>query len=92
MKTSSFYRTKDGLADFHFSFEQQPDGNWRAYILGNTNYGSRADDCHSTHRLMDGERPFVCWTTPLRTQQAARDVAALWADKTQKYIRFGEKF
>jgi hypothetical protein len=28
----------------------------------------------------------------LRTEQEARDVAALWGDKTQRYIRFGENF
>jgi hypothetical protein len=92
MRTTAFYRTKDGLRDFHFSFEQQADGSWRAFIVGDIQYGGRPDDCHSTHRLTDGGRHYVCWTRPLRTEQEARDVAALWGDKTQRYIRFGENF
>jgi hypothetical protein len=92
MITTSYYRTKDGLADIHFSFERQSDGTWRAYILTDVDYRGRADDCHSTHRLTDGDRQYVCWTRPLRTEQEARSVAALWADATQKYIRLGENF
>lgn len=92
MTATSYYRTKDGLTDYQFSFEQQPDGNWRAYILTNVDYRGHADGCHETHRLRDGSRPYVCWTNPLTTESEARAVAAIWADKTQRYIRFGERF
>jgi len=91
MKTA-YYRTKDGLADYQFSFEQESDGTWRAYILTDVDYRDRADDCHSTHRLTAGSRQYVCWTKPLHSEQEARQVAALWADATQQYIRCGARF
>jgi hypothetical protein len=92
MIKTAFYRTKDGLADYHFSFEQQRDETWRVYILSSIDYRGRSDSCHSTHRLIDGNRCFICWTSPLHTERDARAVAATWADKTQRYIRFGEAF
>jgi hypothetical protein len=88
----SFYRTKDGLADYQFSFERQPNGQWRAYILTNPNYGSRPDDGHTTHRFTDGGRHFICWNKPLWSEAEARLVAALWSDLTQRYVQFGERF
>ena len=84
-----FYRTRDRAADYGFSFEQQSDGTWRAYIEGQPSYHGRATDAHSTHRLSAGTRKYVCWTTPLETIEDAKRVAALWADKTQGYIRTG---
>src|SRR5436309_1211471 len=86
-----FYRTKDGRADYQFSFEQTGSG-WRAYIVDMPSYsthGYRATDAHSTHRLSDGSRRYVCWSAPLRTEAEARQVASKWADYTQEYIRTG---
>jgi len=87
-----FYRTKDGQADYRFSFEQMVDGAWRAYIENQPCYGTRDTGAHPTHRLSDGDRKYVCWTTALRSEQEARRVAALWADSTQEYIRTGVRF
>jgi hypothetical protein len=87
-----FYRTADGRADYHFSFEQQSDGTWRVYILSAVDYRGRLSDCYSTHRLNDGNRQYICWTTPISKETDARAIAAAWADKTQRYIRFGEAF
>lgn len=92
MATTSYYRTKDGLTDYQFSFEQESDGTWRAYLLTNVNYRGRSDGCHETHRLRAGARYYVCWTNPLISESDARAVAAIWADMTQRYIRFGERF
>ena len=89
---TTFYRTKDGLADYHFSIEQEDDGSWRAYILSQPDYRGRPSDCHSTHRLSNDGRHYVCWTKQLRTEHEARQVAAAWADATQRYIRFGQSF
>ncbi len=88
----TLYRTSDGAADYGFSFEEQPDGSWRAYIESQPSYRGRDTDPHSTHRLSDGSRRYVCWTTPLRSLEVAKRVAALWADKTQDYIRTGTTF
>ncbi len=88
-KHSTYYRTSDGSADYKFSFEQQSNGIWRAYIEDQPSYRGRAEDAHSTHRLSDGSRKYVCWTQPHRSLDEAKRVAALWADKTQGYIRTG---
>lgn len=88
----SYYRTKDGKADYYFSFEQEADGEWRAYILSQPGYGPRDTGAHPTHRLRSGGRYYVCWDHPLRSEREARQVAALWADKTQEYIRTGSRF
>lgn len=83
------YRTKDGRADYEFSFEQRS-GSWRAYIVSQPSYGSRSTDARRTHRLTDTDgRKYVCWDRPLPTLQAAKSVAAEWSDRTQDYIRYG---
>lgn len=87
-----YYRTSDGSADYGFSFEERSDGTWRAYIEQQPSYRGRAEDAHSTHRLSDGSRKYVCWTTPLHSLEEAKQVASLWADETQKYIRTGRGF
>ena len=92
MKQTAYYRSKDGKSDYLFSFEKQRDGTWMAFILKQPSYGARATDNHSTHRLQEGGRNYVCWTDPLETQEDAREVAALWADATQEYIKNGTRF
>jgi len=88
----AFYRTSDGDADYGFSFEEQSDGTWRAYIEQQPSYEGQATDAHSTHRLSDGDRKYVCWTQPLQSLTEAKQVAAAWANKTQEYIRTGRTF
>lgn len=90
--SEKFYRTKDGKADYKFSFEQQRNGDYRSYIESSPSYGSLASDPHSTHRLTDGDRKYVCWTDKLRSEDEAKAVAAKWADATQEYIKTGKKF
>ena len=92
MKQTAYYRTKDGQNDYLFSFEKQSNGTWKAFILNQPSYGGRATDNHSTHRLQDGSRKYVCWTDPLETLEDARTVASLWADATQEYIKNGTRF
>jgi hypothetical protein len=87
-----YYRTKDGRADYRFSIERQPDGTYRAFIVSQPSYGSRATGAHETHRLRAWGRYYVCWNRPLRTPEDALSVAALWADATQEYIRSGRRF
>jgi hypothetical protein len=87
-----YYRTRDGRADYGFSFEGQRDGTWRVYIQSQPHYGGRATDAHSTHRFSDGSRQYICWDRPIRSYEDAKEIAALWADKTQEYIRSGRRF
>jgi len=87
-----YYRTKDGRADYRFSFERQPGGTWRIYIEWQTPYGDRDRDFRRTHRQRDGDRTYVCWTKAPRRLEEAKEIAALWADKTQEYIQTGRPF
>jgi hypothetical protein len=86
------YRTKDGQADYEFSFERQSNGQWRAYILSQPSYRSRPTDSHSTHRLTDGDRKYVCLKTPPRDVDNLKTVVAKWSDCTQDYIKYGIRF
>jgi hypothetical protein len=83
------YRTKDGQADYKFSFEQLPNGEWRAYIVSQPSYRGRAKDADSTHRLTSGGRRYVCWNTQIWSVEDLKQVVALWSDRTQEYIRYG---
>lgn len=85
----TYYRTKDGLADYGFSFEQQVNGGWRAYIQSMPSYGSRNTGLHATHRLTDSGRYYVCYDPAPRSEADVRKVAALWANLTQEYIKTG---
>lgn len=84
-----FYRTRDGLGNYGFSFERQADGSYRAYITSMPSYGGRDQSPNTTHRLADRGRYYIHWRRPLRSEDDARQVAALWADLTQEYIRTG---
>ncbi len=86
------YRTNDGRADYRFSFEEQRNGQWRAFILSQSSYGSRSTGLHPTHRLTSGGRYYVCWDGPIRSLAEAKSVAAKWANCTQDYIRTGKRF
>jgi hypothetical protein len=82
------YRTADGLADYGFSFEQAS-GVWRAYITSQPSYSGRDTSGLATHRLVEGERYYVCWTPEPRTLDDLKKVVRLWADRTQRYIKYG---
>lgn len=86
------YRTRDGTADYCFRFEQRGYSDWRAWIVCAPRYGSRDASNHATHRLYDGDRPYVCWTTPLASEADAQSVARQWAECTHAYILYGRRF
>jgi hypothetical protein len=93
MRQTTYYRTRDGRADYGFSIERQSDGTYRPYITSQPGYGSRSTGAHQTHRLTgEGGRKYICWNRSLRSQEEAKSVAALWADATQDYIRTGQPF
>ena len=86
----AYYRSCDGQADYRFGFVQQRNGTWRVYILSQPDYGRHSASPYATHRLSDGgPHYFICWTGALRSLEQAKQVAALWADRTQQYIRTG---
>ena len=86
------YRTRDGADYFRFSIEPLATGAWRPYIVEQPSYGGRDEGAHATHRLSDGGRKYVCWTSTLPTLEQAQRVAAMWAEATQEYIRTGKRF
>ena len=88
-KIQDKYRTKDGQTDFVFSFEEQSDCSWRAYIESPIAYRGRPEGAHETHRLSDGGRRFVCWSESIRSPADMKVIAAIWADCTQNYIKTG---
>lgn len=90
--SKSIYRTKDGQADYRFSFERQSDNTYRCYIDSQPSYRGRAEDGHSTHRYSDGNRKYICFTGTVRSEEQAKAVAAKWADLTQDYIKNGRNF
>ncbi len=89
MKKRIFYRTKDGQADYGFSLEEQNDGSLRAYVDSMPSYGSRSTSLHTTHRLPDGGRHYVCWNLKLHDEEDLKKVVAVWSDATQTYIKTG---
>jgi hypothetical protein len=89
MKKDIYYRTKDGRADYGFSFEEQNDGSLRAYIKSMPGYGSRSTNPLTTHRLSDGGRNYVCWSEKIHSEEELKAVVASWSDKTQEYIKTG---
>ena len=92
MGTRSYYRSRDSLADYQFEFHQMPDGTYRIYIVKQPSYCGRNQSAHATHRLSDGGRHYICWEGKLYSLHEAKKVAAVWADKTQRYIKYGAGF
>lgn len=82
------YTTSRGRT-YEFSFERQPDGSTRSYIVRQPSYGSRSTDPHTIHRLPDGNRHYVCFTTKQYTIKDAAAVAEGWAKRTDVYIDTG---
>ena len=80
------YRSTDGTAFFRFRFTLR--GNdVRIHILEFPNPGTGS--CHVLH---DSHGPYVCWSKPIPSMDAAKRVAAIWAEATLVYQRTGRVF
>lgn len=86
------YRTVDGRDYFLFRFDQMPH-EVGIYVLKHPGYGSRADGGHASYRYVDsnGEH-YICWDGPCRNMTEAHQIAKVWAERTQRYIRTGRRF
>jgi len=82
------YTTSRGRT-YEFSFERQSDGSIRPYIVRQPGYGSRNSSSLATHRLYNGNRPYICWTKKLTSESEAMQVAAGWAVRNDVYIDTG---
>ncbi len=86
-----FYSTNDGVDEFCFSIKKIG-RRFRVYIDQGMDYGNRGSGSHATHRLTDGHGKYVCWNKEIPDWENAEDVASLWAESTQNYIRTGKRF
>lgn len=91
---TTWYRTSDGQHDIKFWFKNCSPNGWRAYIMSNINYGGRASDAHSTHRLFDSSLNlhYICWDCSIPTKAECKAVAGQWSDLTTRYINEGRRF
>lgn len=77
--------------EYRFNYKRV-NGSWRAYILRMPSLGNRASDGHSTHRLWDGTKPYVCWDRPVNSLNDIQTISRVWADNIQEYIATGRRF
>ena len=79
------YRTRDGLADYGFSIEFQPDTGWHIFVIFDP--FRKGDDRLSLpyQSLDDDGRRYVDWPSKLDSLGDARAVAQLWAELAQSY-------
>lgn len=88
-----YYRTRDGRADYRFSFERQADQSWRIYVTAMPPSATPRGDPGTVHLIRDDLGCYyVCWTDAIRTRAHALHVASTWADAMQRYIRTGRRF
>ncbi len=66
--------------------------SWRAYILEMPPFGDRDPALSKTHRLVDGDRHYVCVVGTVPTKAKMIEIAKLWANKELNYIKTGETF
>jgi hypothetical protein len=80
------YRTRDGLADYGFSIDYDPDRGWRVHIIFQPFHQGHDGDLRLPYQSIDdkGHR-YVDWPEKLDTLGDARVVAALWAEIAQHY-------
>ena len=79
------YRTQDGLADYGFSIEFQPDVGWRVYIIFQSFYQYHDDSPQLPYQSIDcNGRRYVDWSAKLNILGDARTVAALWPELIQR--------
>lgn len=88
----AIYRTADGQGVYVFSFKKIRWRDWRVYVEVEPPYGNRVSCSCATHRLSDGGKKYICWSTRIKSLDKAKQIAALWAESTQEYIKTGKKF
>jgi hypothetical protein len=81
------YRTRDGLADYGFSVEYQPDRGWRVYIVFDPFHRGNNGSRDLPYQGVENGRRYVDWRAKLESLGDARTVAALWAELAQRYQR-----
>lgn len=86
------YYSLDGTAAFRFSFEAQPSGGVKIFVLQQPDYGGRDQGALATHRHTEAGRFYICFEPLPRTSEDARQVARAWSELTLRYVRTGQRF
>lgn len=77
--------------EYRFNYRRVGD-SWRAYILRMPSLGGRESSGVVTHRLYDGNKPYVCWDSPVKSLKDMQTISRVWADNIQEYIATGKHF
>ncbi|MGH3867599.1 MAG: hypothetical protein ACRDQ4_15970 [Pseudonocardiaceae bacterium] len=86
--TVMVYRTQDGLTNYGFSIDYQPDIGWRVYIIFRPFRQGLEDSQPLPYQATDREgRRYVDWPKRLDNLGDARTVAMFWAELVQDYHR-----
>ena len=86
------YRTQDGLTNYGFSIDFQPDIGWRVYIVFQPFRQNDDDSPLLPYAATDrAGRRYVNWSEKLDNLGDARTVAAFWAELVQDYQRTQEQ-
>lgn len=83
------YNYKGRSYSFAFEYTHSDADGYRAYIVTAPGYGGRSENLHSTHRLRDGSRYYICWSEKITTVAQMDAVAELWSKATVMYIANG---
>ena len=85
------YRTRSGRYYFRWSFEQQPNGEVRAYIVHAPGYGQIVQEGIGEVG-QDGERLYIAFEPmPLNLEEAI-EIAKQWAERADTYIAISGEF
>lgn len=80
------YQTRDGLADYGFSIEFDPNAGWRVYIVFQPFYGNPDESLQFPYQSTDGKgRHYVNWSPKIDSLGDAKTVAALWAELIHRH-------
>ena len=83
------YQTRNGLADYGFSIEFQPDIGWRVYIVF---HPFHHNTLHLPYRTIDDKgRYYVDWPGKLDSLGEAKTVAGLWAELVEHHLRIQQQ-
>lgn len=86
------YKTRGGFAEYGFSIEFQPNVGWRVYIIFEPFRQNRNDSRGLPYESVDRDgRRYVDWPSKLDGLGEAKTVAALWAERAERYQRTEEQ-
>jgi len=85
---TQIYRSKYGREQFSFCFQQQMDGRWQGYLLVQCEVNASPKEiAKSLPREASRKGSYIPFPEPAESFEAARDLAAFWADAIEKYRR-----